>query len=210
MCNAASCGAGAACVANRCQSDAGAAALVHTRRFVLDPTEVAFIQRGSARRPGELPASVTLGRASEGPATVLLRFDVPPDLDLVEAYLLVDPSEDAVAEGHGVPIHAERVIGPWDARSATWTEAPELRDVRAPSACISGGAVGLRLDVLPLFARPHGAEPPDQGIALLADGLSPRGASVVLVPGMSSPLVGEPAPSDRAPLHGPRLELYAK
>jgi len=211
VCDApASCGAGSACVAGRCETDGGASSLAKSRRIVLDPVEVAFVERGR-EAPGTLPASVALGRDGGGPAAVLLRFVLPRDVEVVQASLLVDRAEGSGAEGEGVGLHAERVIGPWTAASATWLSGPELRDVRAPSVVLRRGAPRrVRVDVGPLFLRPHGAEPADQGIALVADRSSGEGASIALAPGMAAPLPGDVDTGAAAPPRAPRLELYVK
>jgi hypothetical protein len=206
-----SCGDKAACVSSRCVPDAGVSALATTRRLVFDPIDVAFIERGGASRPGELPVSVTLGRAGAGPAAVLLRFEVPADLDIVEAYLLIDHTEDARMTDAPVGVHAERIVEHWSARSVTWLQGPALRDVHAPSSSVRRGSpVRVRIDVRPLFLRPHGEELPDQGIALVADRTTPSGATVVLVSGLAGSLPGDPDPGDGSELRAPRLELYVK
>jgi len=211
-CSAAvTCGGSGACVSDRCVSDAGTASLQTSRRLVLDATEVALIQRGSSRGPGELPTSATLGRAEEGPAAVLLRFDVPADLEVLEGYLLVEHVGEGARSGDGVGLHAERIIGPWQARTVTWLDGPELKDVHAPSVVVRHGATPtLRLDVKPLFQRARGAEPPDQGVALMIDQKTANGVEVVLLPGVASPLPGDPETHDGASHQAPRLELYVK
>jgi len=185
---------------------------VKARRFVLEATEVAFIERRSALGPGELPTTATLGRTGSAPAAILLRFDVPRDVEVIAAYLLVDRDEHSDAEGVG--LHAERIIGQWDARTVTWLAGPELRDVRGPSLVLRRGAPARsRIDVRPLLVRVPGGESPDQGIALLADRSTSEGASIVLVPELSSPLAGEPDEAGdpgSTPLLAPRLELYVK
>jgi hypothetical protein len=211
MCQTADvCGPGAACVANLCQRDGGSNVLARSRRFVLDATDVAFIAKGSSLAAGELPATVTLGRAGSGPSAVLLRFELPADVEVLEAFLLVDRADDAT-DGEGVGVHAERIVGPWSGKTATWVDGPELKDVRAPSHVLRRGAPLLaRIDVRPLLARPRGGEPPDQGIALVTDRTAGAGASFVVVPGLSSPLPGVTEVESRAPAHAPRLELYVK
>jgi len=207
---AAGCGT-TACVAGRCLSDAGEAALQSSRRIVLDPTDIALIQRGSSLAAGALPATATLGRVADGPGALLLRFDVPADAQIMEAYLLVEHGGEGATGGEGVGVHAERIVGPWEARSVTWRDGPELKDVHAPSfAVLRGSPATLRLDVKPLFLRPRGGEPPDQGIALVVDPRTANGLDVVVIPGVTSPLPGDPDTHDRPVRHAPRLELYVK
>jgi hypothetical protein len=207
MCQtAAACGPNAACVAHLCQGATTPNVIAKSRRIVRNPTEIAFIARDNALAAGDLPYTVALGNAGGGPAAVLLRFDMPSDVEVLEAYLLVDRALDA-RDGDGVGVHAERIVGAWSARTATWLDGPELSDVRAPSLLLRRGTPLLvRLDVRPLLARPHGAEPPDQGIALVADTRAGAGASFVLAPSLSSASDADGTSAARAP----RLELYVK
>jgi hypothetical protein len=204
------CGVASACVALRCVADGGSPVSDKSRRFVRDATDVAFLERGGSVRTGELPATVVLGKAGDGPAAVLFRFDMPRDVEVQEAYLLVERADDGATDGAGVGLHAERVIGPWDARTVTWLNGPELRDDRAPSLILRQGAPRLlRIDVTSLV-KAHPGEPPDQGLALVADRESPTGVTLATVPDMTSPLVGDPHVDEGSRLHAPRLDLYVK
>ena len=206
-----SCGEKAVCVAGLCQADGGVSDLVKSRRIVLDAVDVAFIERGSAAPPGSLPSSVTLGREGQGPAAVLLRFDLPRDVEVLRAFLIVERDEDARSDGAGVGLHAERIIGAWDPGSVAWRDGPELRDVSAPSFVLRrGGPSRLRLDLDRLLRHPRTDEPPDHGIAIVADRSTADGASIVVLPKLPSPLPGDPPSGPVLGPSGPRLELYVK
>ncbi len=197
-----------------CRYDGLATLTPKARRVVLDPTEVAFIARGSAAPAGTLPRSATLGRAGDGPRAVLLRFAVPRGLDVLEAYVVVDWAEDGDPDGAGVGLHAERIVGPWAAASATWLEGPELHDARAASTIVrQGGPARLRLDAS-FLRHAHADEPPepepDQGVAILSDRPTARGIAIALAPSLSWPLAGDPAGAASPAPRAPRLELYVK
>jgi hypothetical protein len=188
------------------------------RRFVLEPVDIAFIQRGSGLLAGLLPASATLGRASDGPAAVLLRFELPRDVDLVQANLVFDRARDTLqqvgGDGAGVALHAERIVGPWSGAMATWLDGPELEDPHTAAIVLRRDSPSrVRLDVTSLVKPSSTDAPPDQGLALLAHVSTASGAAIVLVPGMTLPLAGDPGPIGAVPwirAQGPRLEVYAK
>ena len=182
-----------------------------SRRFVLPVTEEAYLERGTAAPPGTLPAWVTLGKQGNGPRAVLLRFAVPADLEVEQAFLLFARADDVDSDGAGVGLHAERVIGPWRPESATWVSGPELRDARDPTLLLRrGGPRRIRVDVTRMMKRPNAAEPPDQGVALVADRATSQGVAITLVPDVASPLPGDPESVLNAIHLPPRLELYVK
>lgn len=175
------------------------------RRLLLGPTEIAVVRRGSAVAAGTIPAAVTLGRIGDAPAAVLLRFDVPRDLDVAAAYLLVDRSDDGGSDGAGVGLHTEALVG-------TWPDGLAQEDRRSASLELRpGGPVRLRIDVT--FLRGHLGDLDRDGVALVADRLTSTGVSIAVTASLSSPLVGDPvAPRALEPTspRAPRLELYLK
>jgi hypothetical protein len=182
-----------------------------SRRFVLPATELAYLERSGAARAGTLPAWVTLGKQGDGPRAILLRFDIPGDLEVQQAFVMIDRAEDAEGDGAGVGLYAERIIGGWDAAKVTWEAGPELRDVHAPETVLRPGQPRhLRVDVTALFQRPHGAEPNDHGIALLASRAAPTGVGLTLIPNFTSPVLGDPHVPSATTDQVPRLELYVK
>jgi len=176
---------------------------------------VSFIQRGSSAPPGALPSAVRLGRSGEDSTAVLLRFDIPEGLEVLEAYLLIDRAEggDArVSDGVGVRLHAERVVSAWSPATVAWNGGPELVDPRAASLVVRRGApTTLRVPATAVVvgARQAG-EPPDRGVALRADGSTEQGLAIALAPSMSSPAAGDPDQAETPAVRGPRLELYVK
>jgi hypothetical protein len=214
MCDApSSCGAKAACVANRCQAEGAVPALSKSRRFVLDPIDVAFIDQRSKGAPGSLPAVFTIGQDESHNAALLLRWVAPvlDDAEVIEAYVLLDRVGDLDLGEPRVGLHAERVLSEWDPRRASWGDGPVLDDAKAPSLFVRASAPGrVRIDVAPIVRHWRDSGKQDQGLAIVADHWTARGASFAAVPASPSPLPGDP---DRhllnAPL-GPRLELYVK
>jgi hypothetical protein len=88
-------------------------AIEGARRWEIEPVEVACV-RETELGAGESAATVALGRAG-GAAIVLLRFSLalPPDSDVLEAYVLLDRATDFEADPIPVSLHAERIQSPW-------------------------------------------------------------------------------------------------
>jgi hypothetical protein len=206
------CGAKSACVANRCQAEGATPALAKSRRFVLEPTDVAFIARKSNAEAGSLPRVFTVGQKDAGPAALLLQWVAPilDDADVIEAYVLLDRVDDFAWEADRVGLHAERVTGAWSGRTASWGTGPPLDDVNAPSLFLRDGAPRrVRVDVASIVR--HWREPGgrDHGIAIVADHFNRAGASFAAIP-TTAALPGDPGPSPLTAALGPRLELYVK
>ncbi len=203
--------AGVACRASSCGADAG---LTHGRRLVLSPVALAFIERGSRAVAGALPASVTLGRSGDSPSAVLLRFELPREVEVLEAYLLVARGDDAsgTGGGEGVGLHAERIVEDWAPGSVTWLHGPELRSAAArPFLVRRGGPRAMRVDVTDAIRAPAAKdEPADHGLALVADRSTPGGVVIALGPSPSSPAVGDPDQAESPSPLEPRLELYVQ
>jgi hypothetical protein len=214
MCDApSSCGAKAVCVANRCQSAGAVPALVKSRRFVLEPRDVAFIAESSDAPPGSLPSVFTVGERTAGKAALLLRWIAPVlyDTEVIEAYVVLDRVGDVVGDEPRVGIHAERVVGAWDPRRASWVDGPEFDDVNAPSLFVRAGAPrSVRIDVGAIVRRWQHADTHEQALAIVADHWSAHGVSFAAVPVSPSPLPGDPAGAGPSAARGPRLELYVK
>jgi hypothetical protein len=217
MCGgAAECGAGSACAAGRCLPDGGTPAIDTARRLLFDPVDVAYLRRGEGRgdeRGGAVPSIFVLGREADGDARLLLRFAVPlpKDARVLEAYVLLEPTDAVDADPIAIGIHAARIAEPWDPRALSWGRQPRVDDVRAPTTQVTGTA-GLRpfvrVDVRDLVLRWRARDPSDQGIALVAENQSPTGVAFTLV-GTTHERGGE-EPSRARVTAGPRLELYLK
>jgi len=144
-----------------------------------------------------LPDVIALGHASSGSATLLLHFSVPltDARDVTAAFLVLDPMEGAPPPAKPVPITIARILEPWRAEGVSWGRHPSL-DV-PEKAGFAGNALAatLRLDVTHLVREWAGQRADEHGIAILADGDDPFGASYSL--GVTR---GQ----------GPRLEVYVR
>jgi hypothetical protein len=184
------CGTEAACVAGRCQRNDAVAALQSARRVLVQPSAVAYIRRGEGATGGALPALLTLGRAAEGEARLLLRFSIPATPNIIEAYVLLERSDAVDIDPSPIALHAARIVDPWDARSVSWARGPAIEETRSPFTTVAPTAGSLvRVDVRDLVQRWRARDVHDQGIAIVAEGSTPVGVAF--------------APA-------PRLELYVK
>ena len=193
------CGPHSACVASRCLDRGSVAAIATARRLLYAPVDAAYIRRGDgAPQPTVL---ATLGRP-EG-ALMLLRFavDLPAEVSVIEAYLLLERATDVDVDPVPIALHVERVTQPWDGQSVSWAHQPHLNDVGAPiaSARWRSGRRDIRLDVRNLVQRWARGRRDEFGVAVVAQGESATGVTVVLAP--------DPGASGAV---GPRLELYVK
>jgi hypothetical protein len=233
MCTSeAECGGEASCVAGRCAARAASAAIDTARRLVGLPVDVAYVTRAGARCPVVVG---TLGGGDHGDALLLLRFavDLPPEAQVLEAYLLLERATPATPIAGSWALHAAEVVDPWTSRSVSWAKRPRVREVDAPIAPISPAAGPLvRLDVRGIVQRWRARAGDDFGIAVLAEGRGPSGVALALAPtpeqAFDPVLTPAPAPQPalspfephpvaasaiaepRRELFGPRLELYVK
>lgn len=230
MCNAPNeCGASQGCVAGRCLPDGGVPAIQSARRLVYAPVDLAFIRRGDAPTGGAPPPIAPLGRASDGAAILLLRFDVPlaKDANVLEAYLDLERTSAVDVDLAPISLHAARIVGPWDGRSISWALQPRIEESRGASTTVAPAAGRLvRVDVRDLVLRWRIHEPADHGIAVVADATSATGMAFALSPveenddsielsAKSAPVFGGTREPSRAAertreVSGPRLELYVK
>ena len=229
------CGTRASCVAGRCLPDGRDAAIAqpNVRRLVLSPVDVAYIRRGDAS--ASVPAVITLGRAADGDALLLLRFalTLPPTSTVLEAYLLLERSDAVDADPPPVFLHADRIRDRWEASTLSWARQPRLEDTRSPRTAVTAGRGLVRLDVRDLVRRWAARAPEEQGLAVVAETNSRTGMAFVLTPPLLGPLreapVASAGPRAAGPFFsapagteesattvplalegGPRLEVYAK
>ena len=229
------CGAQASCVAGRCVAHGAMPAIDSARRLLVEPADVGYVLRGDD--DGARTAAVArLGRAGQ-PGIVFLRFAAPlaPEVRVLEAYLLLERAPDVDVDPATVPLHAARVIGPWDSRSLSWARQPRVEEVGAAvTRVVPGGGPLVRLDVRDLVQRWRGRARDELGVAIVADAESPTGVALALAPldrahDRDDPALSAPGgPSTTASLFeprasapaavgdprrqtaGPRLELYVK
>ena len=193
------CGPQSACVASRCLGHGGVAAIATSRRLLYTPVDEACVRRGDGAGPPPVVATV----GGPVPSVILLRFavDLPADVNVIEAYLLLERATAVDVDPTPIVLHVERVTEPWDGKSVSWAHQPHLDDVGAPIATVRAvsGRRDARLDVRSFVQRWARRGRDEFGIALVAQGESATGVTLVLTPG--------PGASD---LPGPRLELYVK
>jgi len=203
MCMAeAECGPQSSCVAGRCVVHGAIPLIASSRRVVYAPVDEATIHRGG-HGPGPSARIVSLGRDDD--ALVLLRFQVPipPEADVIEAYLILQRAVGIDADPAIIALHAARIVGPWDGRTVSWAVQPRLEDFGAPVTRVrpvSGPVV--RLDVHDLVRRWRRGGRDEFGVAVVAEGRSPTGIAFAM-----APTSGDPA---SPPFIGPALELYMK
>ncbi len=218
MCSATEdCGAQGACVAGRCLRSGSVAAIQSARRVVAAPVATAYLAQGAPASAGVLPTACTLGKASEPDARLLLRFAVPipAGATILEAYLLLPRAESIDVDPTAVALHAARVVEPWDPRAVSWARQPRLEETRAPSTTVSARTGPLvRIDVRALVQRWRLRDGRDQGIAVVAENVSPTGIAFALAPSAMprSPDAVDVPGEEPGPegISSPELELYLK
>jgi hypothetical protein len=227
------CGAQASCVAGRCVAHGATPAIDTARRLTFAPVDVAYLRSDEDARDA---VTATLGRLQDHAAVVLLRFSarLPPEVHVLEAYVVLERATDAEADPMPIALHAVRIVQPWDSRSVSWVRQPRLEEAGAPVTRVWPSAGRLvRLDVRALVQRWRRRNGEDFGIAVRAEETSSTGIAFALSPAVAKPydaLLGpaatpsmqapspfEPHPSlpasiadPRGQFQGPVLEVYVK
>jgi hypothetical protein len=189
------CGALSSCVAGRCVAHGATPAISTARRLLFDPVEVGYVSR---TRGAGTPPIAPLGKGDG--AYALLRFSVPlaPEAVVLEAYVLLERASDVDCDPSPIDLHAARVTVPWDERSLSWATQPRLEEIGSPvTRVLPAAGSRVRLDVRDLVLRWRRRARDELGLAVVAEGHTPRGMAFAL----------EPSGHDAA---GPRLELYVK
>ena len=185
-------------------SSAAPSPLAQTRRLLYEPVDVAFVRRHAG--PEGTPALVTLG-SGDG-ALLLLRFslDLPPEPQIVEAFVLLERAMNVDAEPVPIALHAARVVEAWDGRWVTWAHQPRLDELGGPITRVepAGGSL-VRVDVRDLVQRWRKRGRDEFGIAVESAAPRRAGVTFALAPGPASS-EGEGSVA----YQGPRLELYVK
>lgn len=203
------------CVAGQCLRDGAIPAISASRRFVLPPEAFAVLEPGEPSFGGALPAWVTLGRANDRGVMLLLSFDLhlAKIRSVLRASVLLDRSDAFASDAVPISLHAEAVIGRWDARKVRSSTVPPLEDVRSPRTVVwpSGRRV-VRVDVTTMAQHWLSGDPAFQGLAIVAENTSPTGVTFAMrtasLPELDARGV---VPSGREVLaRGPRLELYVQ
>ncbi len=227
------CGSQASCVAGRCVAHGATPAIATARRLLVAPVDVGWVRRGDAAEG----SVATVGRGDG--AAIFLRFSVPlpPEVSVVEGYLLLERAPGIDADPGTLALHAAAIEGAWDARTLSWAMQPPVADLGAPVTTVqtAGGGAFVRLDVRALVERWRRRDRADGGIAVVTEGQIPSGLSLALAP-LDVPseredavLAPPPAPATQPPspfepravgpslagdprrqTAGPRLELYVR
>ncbi len=227
------CGAQASCVAGRCVAHGATPAIATARRLLIAPVDVGWVRRGEAAAGGV----ATVGRGDG--ASVFLRFLVPlpPEVSVVEGYLLLERAPGIDSDPGTLVLHAASVEGAWDGRTLSWGRQPPVVDVGAPVTTVqtAGGGAFVRLDVRAIVERWRRRDSADAGIVVLTEGQTTSGLSLALSPvdvpsDREDPVLAPPpAPATQPPspfepraigpslagdprrqTAGPRLELYVR
>jgi hypothetical protein len=209
MCVAESeCGSRASCVAGRCVAHDATPAIATARRVLYEPVDMAYVSREGG---AEIPVMAALGR--DDGALVLLRFSIPltPEVEVLEAYLLLERAADVDSDPTPITLHAARVLDPWEARSVGWAWQPRIEQVGAPVTRVSPSSGALvRLDVRRIVQRWMRRRGEDRGLAVVSGAKSTTGIAFALAPGPGSAHHGSIARSESSGTAGPRLELYLR
>ncbi len=209
----AECGLRSSCVAGRCLGHEAIPAIGTARRLLYFPVDIAYVSHGDATG---LPPVALLGRGDG--ALVLVRFALalPPEVEVLEAYLVLDRAPNVDCDPTPIALHAASVADLWDASSISWARQPRIEDRGAPSSrFLPASGASVRLDMRDVLRRWRRRARDEFGVAIVSEGKSATGLAFALAPAdvvsvRSDPgLRGHPehAGSD---VFGPRLELYVK
>jgi hypothetical protein len=200
------CAGRGACVAGRCQSDAGPPQVEQGTRYVSDPVDVACVDDDDTTA-GALPASCTLGRP--GGARLLLRFSVPlsDQAEVIEAYVLLHRVAERDPDPAPFSLHASRIVGDWNGSTVRAATLPPLSPTRSADTMVDRSDL-IRVDVREVVKQWRRKDAADRGIVLESSGGHGTGMQVALVPGGSG--VASPGAGGSGAVRGPVLELYVK
>jgi hypothetical protein len=208
------CGSQASCVAGRCLRHGSVAAVTTAKRWVFTPVDVGFVANGADRAgplPHLTPATATLGRGDGAKALFRFAITLPPDVTVLEAYVLLREDADIDPDPMPLALHAARITTPWRGEAVTWTEPPRIVEIGSPvTRVVPWPGRAVRVDVHDIVARWRRRPDEDFGIAVLCEGASEStitsatGIALAMGPMAAG---GAHAP---APLDGPVLELYVK
>lgn len=197
MCSGvAECGARGACVAGRCQSDAGTPQVEQSTRYVSEPVDIACIDDDDTTS-GISPSSCNVGRPHA--ARLLLRFSVSlsDQAEIVEAYVLLHRAPDRDADPSPFSLHASRIVGGWNGAEVTAATLPPFAPARSADTRVDRSDI-IRVDVRDIVKQWRRKDPADRGLVLESSGGHGAGMHLAI------------APSSSGAARGPVLELYVK
>lgn len=176
------------------------------KRWLFAPVDEGFVARGGEPGPHPVPLTATLGQGNG--ATALFRFSIalPPDVTVLEAYMLLREDADVDADPVPLALHAARITTPWRGDAVSWTQAPRIVEVGSPvTRVVPSRGRAVRIDVRDIVARWRRRPDEDFGIAVECEGAA-SATGVALAMGPMAP----GGASAAVPLDGPVLELYVK
>jgi hypothetical protein len=209
------CAATSSCVAGRCVAHGSAVAISTARRVLYDPVAVGFVRRGE---PPGLPAIAALGRSDGALALFRFSLSLPPEVSVIEAYLLLDRVTDVDPDPAPIALHAVRVIDPWDGQSLSWAFQPRVEEVGSPvTRVLPASGQLVRLDVRAIVERWRRRQGGEFGLAVVSEPTDAAGGGMgmafALSPGAAGSgwgdAQGRGAGAAGGP-YGPRLELYLR
>jgi hypothetical protein len=179
-----------------------------SRRLLFEPCDVAFVEAaaGSGSR-SDVPPVGTLGSADD--AYVLLRFsvDLPPDAQVLQAYVLLERASGGEALSSEVDLGASRITERWSSASVAWADRPRFGPASGQTHVARAAGRLTRVDVRDLVTGWARRRRDEFGIAIHGAGGSHRGVAFALRAG---PAAGASEQDDGGTYAGPRLELYVK
>jgi hypothetical protein len=202
-----------ACVAGRCQPEAGVPRIMSTRRLLRLPTKLAALSPRNTGHPAPTGPRATLG---ESDAQLLMDFDInlQPEESVVEAYVLLERADTPTDPSAPISLHATRIVEAWNPGSLSWAQRPSLDTRRTPVSWVRPGQRGVvRIDVLELVRQWRMPARDHHGLAIVSADHSGGGMTFALESGVAlAPDVGggSEAPGTILSDRGPCLELYVR
>lgn len=208
------CAATSSCVAGRCVTNGAAVAISTARRVLYEPVAIGFVRPEG--EPG-LPAIAALGRSDGALALFRFSLSLPPEVNVVEAYLLLDRVADVDPDPTPIALHAAAVVDPWDGRTLTWAVQPRVEEVGSPvTRVLPASGPLVRLDVRAIVERWRRRGGGDFGLAVVSQPTDRTGRGMGMAFALSAGGAGggwgdardQGAAAAGPP--GPRLELYLR
>ncbi len=198
VCTPGSCGAGRACVVERCRPADASPTPADSQRLLLPPSDLAVLaSRDVVAGEAALPDVIALGREATGGLVVLLRFTPTwrADADVLSAFVVLEPAKSAPPATGPITVEVARVLEPWTSTTATWGRQPRLDLPELGAVVRPRTPRPLRIDVTALVHAWARHRDDDHGLALLAGATDPFGSAYATGAGDGT---------------GPRLEVYLR
>lgn len=141
------CTNGHECLANRCRWLGSDPVRPDTLRTLVEPRRMAVVGGPPTDGPNALPGTVTLGAAAGPRVLWLLEFELPTLGTVDTAFLLLEPTVDALQNPVDVWLHAWRVLDPWTPAELTERDRPPLAPPQGIGIARAHPPSTVRLDV---------------------------------------------------------------